>query len=131
MRALRRVGAARELQLAGVGGNRAAQDLHQRALAGAILADQGQHLAAAGCQRNAAQSLRGAEALADLRHPQQRVLHGRSVLFDGSRRFRVRSADQSACSGSSSFLISGSFMFSGVASASPVAIRFSTCWPAR
>ena len=38
---------------------------------------------------------------------------------------------QSACSGSSSFLISGLFMFSGVAITSPVGIRFSTFSPRR
>ncbi len=53
---------AGQLDASGVGRMRTAEDLHQRALARAVLADQGQHLARAHIQVHAAQRLRRARS---------------------------------------------------------------------
>ncbi len=53
-------------QLAAVGDVDAGQDLHQRRFAGAVLADEGQHLAGRDVQRHAVQRLHAGEVLADV-----------------------------------------------------------------
>ena len=53
----------------------AAEHFHQRAFAGAVLADQRQHFAPSGRQGDTFERLRGPKALADVDHSQQRVGH--------------------------------------------------------
>src|SRR4029079_3572733 len=53
----------------------ARDDLHQRRLAGAVVAEQRHHLAAADVERDAAQRLDGAELAGDLLQPEQRPGH--------------------------------------------------------
>jgi hypothetical protein len=62
-----------EEELALVGRVDAGQQLHQRGLAGAVLADQRQHLAAAQVEVHVLERLDAGEALGDPAHLQQRV----------------------------------------------------------
>jgi simple sugar transport system ATP-binding protein len=76
------------LGIAGISGNghvMAEQDGHERALARAVLAQQGQHLAAAQLQRDVVVGQQRAEALADVRQPQQRRLGVRGQGHEWAR----------------------------------------------
>src|SRR5262249_373829 len=89
---------------------RAGEDAHQRALAGAVLADQPADLATRDGQVDTGERGRGAERLADSAHLEPRRGH-------------------LARSGWSSALISACSMLSGVATCTPVSIRRSTGCP--
>jgi len=80
VRVFRRVGLAAEFHRALVGGVRAAEDFHERALARAVFADQRVHLTRQNLQRDAAQGARGAEAFLDSREAERRRrVSGRAV----------------------------------------------------
>ena len=66
---------AGELDRAGVGRDRAGDDGHQRALAGAVLAEQDVSLAGAQVEIDPAQGANAAEPLLDAGEPQQRLGH--------------------------------------------------------
>ena len=89
----------------------AAQDLHQRALAGAVLAEQGVDLARAELEVDAVEGDGGAEALADARHATGRAAADGRVIGRGSER-----------SGVSRALISAVPMLSLVARVTPVSM---------
>ena len=74
---MRRVGQAPEGHRPRIGPVGAAQDLHQRALARAVLAEQGQDLARLQLERDPVEGPAGPEALGDVAHRQQRAAHGR------------------------------------------------------
>ena len=63
-----RIGLACQGHRARVGPMRAGEDLHQRALAGPILADQGANFARVDPQRDAVERPRGPERLGDVSH---------------------------------------------------------------
>ena len=70
----------------------AAENLHQRALAGAVFADERQHFAAAGLERNLAQGGRGAESLRNRLHLQHGFHHGNTeARSDGGSGTAARS----------------------------------------
>src|SRR5262249_24260468 len=106
------VGLAGQLEPAAVGGERTGQDLHQRALAGTVLAHQRVHFSRQDFQIHAAERSHRAERLADMLHAQERTQcsHGR------------RSGDKIA-------LVAGSFMLSRVTSCTPVSTRAPTVLP--
>ena len=68
-------GPAADADLAGVGLVDAAEDLHQGALAGPVLADQGDDLAARHLQADVLEGLDAGEALGNARHRQHRRRH--------------------------------------------------------
>jgi hypothetical protein len=76
-RAARLVGGAVQRHAAAVHAVHAAQDVHRRRLAGAVLADQPQHLAGGQREADLVQHLDAEEALADLLELQQRRAHCR------------------------------------------------------
>ena len=67
-RASRRVGLARQGHRARIGPVRPGEDFHQRALAGAVLADQGADFARFNAERDAVERPRGPERLGDVSH---------------------------------------------------------------
>src|SRR5690606_32121287 len=83
-------GGASELDGARVGGDGPRQDLHQGALAGAVLTEHRVDLARLGGERDPAPRPRGAEGILEARHPKQRPTGGRrarSAHFGGARSF--------------------------------------------
>ena len=68
----KRTGCAVEQHFASVGREDAGEDVHQRRLAGAVLAEQRVNLAALEVEIDAAQSLHAAEMLGDAAHGEQR-----------------------------------------------------------
>ena len=115
-RIARRVSGAVEPHLPGVRRQRARENRHQRALPGAVLADERADLAATHGEIHGIERHGRAEGLAHAAHLESRRAHGFSHF------------DRSGCSSS---LASGSFMRSRVISRTPVSIRFSTGWPFR
>src|SRR5262249_5371540 len=104
-----------EVRRAGVGRDRARQDLHQGALAGAVLTEQRVDLTLPDRQIRSCEGRYLAEAL---RHP----LHGQQ---DGE----IAQFSHAARSGERSAWILGSAIVSRVATCTPVSMRFSTGLP--
>src|SRR5262249_56406004 len=98
-----------------VGRHRAGENRHERALAGAVLADESAHFSVTNRQIDAIERTRGAERLADAAHLEA----GR---YGFSHRFR---------SGCSSSWRSGSSRWSRDTSRTPVSMRGSTFSPRR
>ena len=95
-------------------------NLHQRAFAGSVLADQRKHFTGGDFYSYVLQ-----------RHSRPEAL-GYPLHLEPDHRFVcVYSFSHFLKSGSSRFFIFGSSMFSGVATAEPVSMRFSTFWPCR
>src|SRR4029077_16522906 len=89
---------------------------HQRALAGAVLADERAHFSGAHGEIDAGERDRGAKGFAHAAHLEPRRAQGFSHF------------DRSGCNSSRA---SASFMRSRVMSRTPVSMRFSTGWPCR
>ncbi len=117
----RGVGTPVELHPAGVGGQGAAEDLHQGALAGAVLADEGVDLAPAELEADAVKGPGRAEALAHPGHAEDGGCRG-----SGGHQSSIRER-----SGERRVRISGASMFSSVARTTPVSMTFSTVSPRR
>src|SRR5262249_52840966 len=106
-----------EVRRAGIRADGAGEDLHERALAGAVLAEEGVDFAAANREVRAREGLHLAEAL---RHPLHRQQDGGIAQFSHAVR-----------SGESSAWIFGSVIDSFVAIWTPVSMRLSTGLPSR
>ena len=113
--------------LAGIGGDRAAEHLHQRRLAGAVLAEQHMRLARPDRERDVAQRAHAGIALADAAQFQFR----RRGIRLGRRRFcRCRRSAHAAASSAgarSKNILPGFMMFSG--SSAPLMARIASTAP--
>src|SRR6185369_13247912 len=116
-RIARRVGPAVQGHGPGVGGEGAGQDGHERALARAVLPDEGDDLPRRDLEVHAVEGRRGRERLGDAPHLQARR---------GSGGYGFSHCERS---GWSTSFISGLSMFSFVARRTPVSMRLSTGCP--
>src|ERR1043166_1323519 len=71
-----------EVDGAGIGLASAAEDFHERALAGAVLADQRMHFSSAGREGNISESARRPETFSDTGHLQTRSSHRRGAFVE-------------------------------------------------
>ena len=128
---VRRVRTAANRHDAGIWPERARQDGHQRALAGAVLTDEAADLARRNRQIHASQRDGGPKPLGHAAHDESGGLRPRPSTFaqgapSSAEGLGPRDVRHFTRSGSSSATISGCCRFCGVAIVTPVSIRAST-----